>query len=110
MSKEQQMCTTEEQAASARIIEQAIRDALEKPSGKITDKDLASLTTLDLRGTLVADLSPLSGLTNLTTLDLEGARVVDLSPLSGLTSLATLYLNGTPVADLSPLSGLTNLT
>ena len=47
--------------------------------------------------------------THLEWLDLHGTQLSDVSPLTGLTSLKKLYLNGTQVSDVSPLAGLTNL-
>ena len=72
--------------------------------------ELTQLTKLDLSHTQVTDLSPLSGLTQLTELNLWETEVTDLSPLSGLTQLTALSLSETEVTDLSPLSGLTQLT
>ncbi len=70
---------------------------------------LTSLQRLDLDGTRVADLAPLAGLTALRHLDLDGTQIADLAPLAGLTALQDLSLNRTPVADLAPLAGLTAL-
>ena len=67
---------------------------------------LVNLTTLNLSGTGVSDVSPLSKLTKLWDLDLSNTRVSDVSPLSKLTKLMVLKLNGTRVLDLSPLSKL----
>ena len=67
------------------------------------------LTWLDLSGTIMEDMSPLSGLTQLTWLDLTRSGAVNLSPLSGLTQLTELYLYQNGVVDLSPLSSLTQL-
>ena len=64
---------------------------------------------LDLDGTEVSDLSPLSTLESLQSLDLDNTQVSDLSPLSALESLQSLHLNDTQVSDLSPLSTLESL-
>ena len=74
--------------------------------GPLRDLDLSSL---DLGGTQVSDLAPLSGLTSLQSLDLSQTQVSDLAPLSGLTSLQSLDLSQTQVSDLAPLAGLTSL-
>jgi hypothetical protein len=71
---------------------------------------LISLTTLDLSGTDITDISPLTSLTALTTLELHGILITDLSPCSHLTGLTTLLMGGSSVMDLSPLSNLTSLT
>ena len=73
---------------------------------------LAELRTLRLRQTDISDLSPIAGLTNLEYLELEDNRnLVDFSPLKGLSNLRTLYCFGSlnTVSDLSFLAGLTNL-
>ncbi len=72
--------------------------------------DLTWLKSLDCSGTLVTDLTPLSGLGALTQLDCSWTQVADLTPLSGLGALTDLSCFGTQVRDLSPLSGLGGLT
>jgi outer membrane protein assembly factor BamB/Leucine-rich repeat (LRR) protein len=112
-------------------LEAAIRTAIGKPTGPITEEDLAVLTmidaselgisditgiehcvnlqTLDLLINQISDISPLSGLTNLQYLNLGINGINDLSPLSNLTNLQDLTLAKNQISDLSPLSSLTNL-
>ena len=112
-------------------LEAAIRDALGKPTGDITDTDLAGLTGLDAQARGIVDLTgleccvnlewlwlnvndishlgPLSGLTELRNLGLRENGVSDLGPLSGLTKLEMLSLRRNTISDLGPLSGLTSL-
>ena len=91
-----------------------IRAATLENAGNITDlaplSGLASLSSLDLKGTHIIDLAPLSGLASLSSLNLTRTPVTDLAPLSGLTSLSSLTLTGTGVTDLAPLSGLASLS
>jgi len=61
------------------------------------------LTSLNLRNTGVADLSPLQYLP-LNRLNLQNTNVTELRPLNRM-SLEQVDLRGTPVADLSPLAG-----
>ena len=63
------------------------------------------LATLVLTGTVIKDLSSLSGMTSLTHLELSRTKVVELSPLTGLP-LVLLALDGTPVTELGPLKGM----
>jgi Leucine-rich repeat (LRR) protein len=70
---------------------------------------LASLQTLSLEGTQVANLAPIPTLSNLQGLLLADTRVTDLAPLHGLANLKTLRLDGTQVADLAPLQSLSAL-
>ena len=61
--------------------------------------DLKNLQRLVLYDTPVSDLSPLAELKNLRYLDLSSTQVSDLSPLAELKSLEQLHLNNTPVSD-----------
>jgi hypothetical protein len=70
---------------------------------------LDRLEVLRLRGTQVADITPLQDLGNLQTLGLTETRVADIAPVRGLGNLQRLYLSGTRVADIAPLQGLGNL-
>ena len=113
-------------------LDKAVREAIKKPKGGISEADLASLSYLfliadresvaDLTGlehchNLVrlsvhgtfSDLSPLSSLGRLEYLVVASSAASQLSPLSGLTQLRDLAINGGPVADLSPLSSLSSL-
>ena len=62
------------------------------------DKQLSTLTFLDLTNNQVADITPLSSLTNLTDLDLTNNQIADITPLSSLTKLRTLYFERNPIA------------
>ena len=79
-------------------------------------QNLTNLTTLDLDGNPISDLSGLSGMTQLTYLSLKNLSapdVVDLTPLAALENLETLRLAGTNISrDTRPLYPLTqnNLT
>ena len=70
---------------------------------------LTALTTLDLSGTKVTDLTPIAALTALTALNLRFTKVTDLIPIAALTALTTLNLSSTEVADLRPLLTLKKL-
>ena len=71
---------------------------------------LTNLTTLDLPGCHIENLSPLSGLTNLTHLNLRQNQISSISSLSGLTNLTILNLSDNRISSVSPLSRLTSLT
>jgi len=113
------------------IIEAAIRHAIDKPTGNLTDGDfekvkklmlvcenladisalskLKNLKVLNLYGNQISDLRPLIGLKKLTLLDLRINRVDDLAPLAGLANLKTLRLKNNRVSDVSPLEKLAKL-
>lgn len=69
---------------------------------------LISLTVFG--GKRLTDLSPLSGLTELQALTLNNNRISDVSPLAGLTKLIYLDLQANQITDVTPLAGLTGLT
>ncbi|MBU0898502.1 MAG: hypothetical protein KJ613_01665 [Nanoarchaeota archaeon] len=113
-------------------LEQAIRDAIGKPSGDIVKNDLTGLTVLSAEGlnitnleglqyctdlknlymnvNNVVDISPLENLNNLLFIALGDNRISNLSSLSGLAGLKELYLHGNQIVDISPLENLVNLT
>lgn len=70
---------------------------------------MTELVQLDLRGTVVSDISALAGLENLRILSLRETLVEDLSPLAGLEGLTTLDIGKSWVKDLSPLARVPNL-
>lgn len=113
------------------IIENAIRLALGRPQGALTQVDLLSIKTLSLSNKGLNDLSGieylknieelyldnnnlekidhLSSLSKLRILHLQRNFISDISPLANLTNLEELSLNGNRVLTLQPLSGLVNL-
>jgi hypothetical protein len=90
-------------------LEAAVREAIGKPEGVLTEDDVAGLTELDasLRG--VQTLDGMEACTDLVSLDLHGNCIADLAPLAGLAGLVSLNLHDNQVADVAPLSGLTAL-
>ena len=91
-------------------LEAAVREAINKPDGSITDDDMAGLSDLGATNVDIQNLSGLEYATYLTHLDLSSTQVSDLTLLAGLTDLALLYLDSTQVSDLTPLAGLTKLS
>lgn len=85
-------------------IEEVIRDTIGKPTGKITQKDYDSITSLDLKRRMIRGLSGLEHLTNLTELDLSNTYIRDVTPLSNLKNLKVLHLKNNFFKDLTPLS------
>lgn len=71
--------------------------------------DLYNLSSLNITGTSIFDLSPMVGLLNLRTLNLMATKVSGINLLAGLKKLESLNLECTQVSDLSPLSGLAAL-
>jgi internalin A len=111
-------------------IEQAIREKLSKPSGKITYTDagsiyrlrvplgvkslkdlkyLKNLEYLDAQQLGIKDISSLSSLTNLKVLYLQRNNISNINTLKKLTKLEILSLNGNQLSGIDALSGLTKL-
>ena len=71
---------------------------------------LTELEELNLNDNrLITDISPLVNLARLTKLELRSNRISDISPLAGLERLEVLNLEFNDLADLGPLAGLTRL-
>jgi Leucine-rich repeat (LRR) protein len=95
-------------------LEQAVRDALDKPTGDIVAADVADLKILDARGYGVELLNGIECLSGLTQIDLgmggAPSNVTELSPLLYLQNLLSLDLSNCPLDDLTPLGQLASLT
>lgn len=92
-----------------RNLEAAVRDALGKPTGDITDADMAGLTRLDASGREISDLSGLEHAVNLGFLNLRHNQISDIGALAGLKNLWLLALDNNRIRNIGPLTGLTNL-
>ena len=92
-------------------LESAIRTAISKPSGDITEDDLSVLTTFFDDSGSITNLSGIEHCKNLTNLGIQySGSITDISMLSTMTQLTSLDLYGaTGVTDASALSTLTNL-
>ena len=84
-------------------LEQAIRDAIDKPTGDIYESDLTTLTYLDAEDRDIVDLTGLEYCAALTSLELDDNQIVDISPVSGLTNLTVVNLNKNQIVDISPV-------
>ncbi len=113
-------------------LEEAVRQALDRPQGRLTLEEVASLTEikaiskdirslvgiehfvalqrLDLYGNYIVDITPLEQLSNLRYLELNNNEIVDITPLRQLSNLRYLTLPGrNEIADITPLRQLSNL-
>ncbi len=106
------------------VLEDFVREAIEKPEGDIFVSDALAVTELDFQiynpepdRRTIHNLDALQYFTNLTYLGLGSAvtneadpnAAVDLSALSGLTKLESLQIGGVVLDDVSALSALTKL-
>ncbi|MBN1188203.1 MAG: leucine-rich repeat domain-containing protein [Dehalococcoidales bacterium] len=90
-------------------LEEALRNAIDKPSGPIYQSDLVSLIELDAGNGWISDLSGIEYCYNLEWLDLGDNNIADISPLAGLTIMKKLDLDRNQISDITPLSGLTDI-
>src|SRR5258708_6224174 len=74
----------------------AIREALGKPTGSLTEQDMLSLTNLDARNRNVSSIAGLEAARNLVSLDLEINHLSNLSFPTELTNLSRLDLSVNP--------------
>ena len=85
------------------IVEQAIRESLEKPEGEITEADLEKVTWLGLPFRQITDvgLKDVAKLQKLSWLDLKDTQITDagLKDVAKLQKLEVLYLNNTKITD-----------
>ncbi len=88
----------------------AIREALNKATGPLTEQDLLSLTNLDASSRNIASLEGLEVARELTTLRLMDNQLTSFNYPSNLTQLAYLDLGGNAITDVFFPDGLTNLT
>jgi formylglycine-generating enzyme required for sulfatase activity len=88
----------------------AIREALQKPSGPLTEQDLLSLTDLSAESRNISNLQGLDAAHNLRTLDLHSNHLTNVSFPSGLTNLNLLDLSSNPLTSLALSDDMTNLT
>lgn len=90
-------------------LEGAIRAALDRPTGPISDDELAGLTQLIAPHHDIVDLSGIESLVNLQIIKLDQNRIRDITPLAGLVQLEELDLGRNMIVDISPLFGLAGL-
>lgn len=72
-------------------------------------QQLINLKELNISGTNVSDLSPISGFSQMSTLNINQTQVADLFPIAGLANLSTLSIEKTVVKDLKPLESIESL-
>ncbi|MDD6175085.1 MAG: leucine-rich repeat domain-containing protein [Firmicutes bacterium] len=98
-------------AGTVTVNDANLRSALAAALGtdSITDDNMKSLTTLDLSGKNISDLTGLEAAVNLTQLSLRGNSVTDITPLAGLTQLTVLDLAGNRISSVTSLTSMSSL-
>ncbi len=77
---------------------------------RITEADLATISSLNCGFRSIEDISPLAYAVNLEYLVLDQNQLTDVTPLVGLTKLRSLSLSQNQIEDVTALSGLSGLT
>lgn len=90
-------------------LEGAVSRQLDIKDRKVTDKDIADVTELNLEGCGISDIEALAQFKGLTSLNLKGNKIRDLSPLATLQGLKGLNLSGNKVSVVEALSNLSSL-
>ena len=79
---------------SAKVIEKAVREELDKPTGELTKADLEKVTRLFLYGNKLTDVTALEKFTQLKVLSLADNQLAKVPKgLENLTQLEMLTLN-----------------
>ena len=91
-------------------LEQAVREALAKPTGDIYDTDMATLISFTAEDDSISDLTGLEYAVNLKELDLNYNQIANITSLQGLDSLIQLELSANKINDITPLQDLTRLS
>jgi len=90
-------------------LEAVIREAINKPTGDITDADLLGLTSLEAYDRNISDLTGLEHCINLQEIRAGRNPIQSISAISTLTALRSVHFQDTRVSDIGPLADLVNL-
>jgi hypothetical protein len=88
----------------------AIRDALAKPTGPLTEADLLSLTFLSAGGRSITNVAGLEAARNLGILDLDNNSITNFPIADALTNLTILDLFGNRLTSFSLTPASSKLT
>ena len=87
----------------------AVRAALQKPTGPLTQQDLLLLTNLSANGLGIQNVAGLEAARNLTSLNLDDNQIASFNSLSNLSKLTSLVLSFNAFTAFSLPAELTNL-
>jgi len=90
-------------------LEDAIREAIDKPEGDIYVSGLKELKKLSAEGVGIENLRGLENCTGLIELDLSENKISQIDPLAKLINLEKLDLRDNRIKELTPLSSLAKL-
>lgn len=87
----------------------AVRDALQKPTGPLNERDLLSLIVLDASQRNVKDIAGLEAAHNLVSLDLHINQLTNFALPVELANMASLDVSQNPLTNFFIPNGMTNL-
>src|SRR5690349_19504359 len=87
----------------------AVRQALGKPAGPVTQQDMLGLTNLVAVFQGITNVQGLETAVNLISLDLQDNQITNASLLTNLTRLVSLDLGENRFPEFTPSPGMTNL-
>lgn len=87
-------------------LEVTLREAVGKPFGCLTERDLLSIVELQARNKSIKNLEGLQYCRSLTILDLENNNIESITPLTDLVNLTQLDVSRNRIKNLEPLAGL----
>lgn len=90
-------------------LENAIRHTLNKTDGDITRQELEDMTELDASFHEIKFLGGLEHAVNLTSLNLYGNQITDVTALSSLTKLEELSIGNNQISNIGALTNLVQL-
>jgi len=90
-------------------LDAAVRAALNKPTGPLTQQDMLNLTILNAHDRNISSLVGLEAARNLNILFLHSNRLTNFSLPSAFTNLVALNLSANSIKDVSLPSGMKNL-
>lgn len=92
--------------------EKEVRRIISKPTGTITRGDVKNINRIRLSGygnpdlAELSDFSALEYFTGISSVDISGTKVSNLEPLSKLTKLSSILLWDNDIDDISPLKDM----
>ncbi len=86
-----------------------IREILEKPTGNITNLELATITSMRKRTGNISDLTGIEYCKNLTTIDLYQHNLTEITKVGQLRKLNGLHFYRNAVTNIDAINGMNNL-
>ncbi len=75
----------------------------------ISNGFLNSVSSFEIDGSSISDISPLKGWTSIAELTIVDSNISDISALSTMTSLEYVNFDNNQISDISPLGNISNL-